>query len=193
MDVLRGKKLILASKSPRRRELLDQLGLLFEVRTKSVVENFSSGLTVQEIPAFLARKKAEAMRSEINEDEIVIAADTIVTMNNEVFGKPRNEKNAKEILSQLSGKTHSVISGVCLLSQKKTINFSSSTKVWFKELKKEEINFYIKNFKTLDKAGAYAIQEWIGMIGIEKIEGDYFNVVGLPISRLWDELKAFCF
>lgn len=187
-DTLEKYKIILASKSPRRQYLLKELGLNFECRTKETDETFPEHLSKQEIPLFLANKKAEDFKNELKQGELLITADTIVWINGKVLNKPCDEKEATEMLKMLSGKMHEVYTGVCLTTITKSKSFFSLTKVFFKTLTEEEISYYVKNYKPFDKAGAYGAQEWIGYIGIEKIEGSYFNVMGLPLKELYEQL-----
>lgn len=191
MFVPAGKKLILASQSPRRKELLQQLGLEFEIRTKKVDEIYPSHCEGAEIAEFIATKKAFAYRYELEEDEIVLAADTVVLHKGQPLGKPSDADEAREMLTRLSGEVHDVTSAVCLLSRHHKEIFSDTTRVHFKELKKEYIEYYIDKFKPFDKAGSYGIQEWLGMIGISRIEGSYFTVVGLPTHPLLHRLSKF--
>ena len=190
-DDLKKYELLLASKSPRRQYLLKELGLDFEVRTKEVDESFPDNLKAQEIPLYLCEKKANAFDEELKDNTIVITADTIVWINGQVLNKPENFDDAVRMLKLLSGKMHEVYTGVCLKSKHKTKSFYALTKVYFKTLTQQEIEFYIKNYNPYDKAGAYGAQEWIGYIAIEKIEGTYFNVMGLPIRELYEELLKF--
>lgn len=182
---------ILASKSPRRQQLLKSLGIDFEVRTKDVNENYPPNMYKNDIPVFLAEIKSHPFLGDLQKNDLLITADTIVWMNDEVLGKPADEKEAKEMLRKLSGKEHEVISGVCLTSVKKKSSFYSVSKVQFKELTNSEIDYYIKVFKPFDKAGSYGIQEWIGTIGITHIEGSFYNVMGLPIQKLYEEIQKF--
>lgn len=184
-------KIILASKSPRRQYLLKELGLDFEVRTKDVDESFPSELKAQEIPLYLCQKKADAFREELSDNTIVITADTIVWVEGQVLNKPENYEDAVRMLRLLSGKMHEVFTGVCLRSKHKTKSFYAVTKVYFKTLSQEEIEFYINNYQPYDKAGAYGAQEFIGYIAIDKIEGTYFNVMGLPLKELYENLLGF--
>ena len=184
-------KIILASRSPRRQQLLTELGLKFEVVVKDFDETFPSGLTGEEIARYIAYRKAASFENEIPENAIVIAADTIVWCNEKVLGKPVNKEDAFAILKEISGNTHEVITGVSLRSKSKEITFSESTKVTFEPFSEEETEYYIENYKPYDKAGAYGIQEWIGIIACSHIEGSYFNVVGLPVQRLYKELIEF--
>ena len=192
LDQLLKRKIILASGSPRRQFLLKDLGLNVEIKTKEVEEIYPNHLKGKDIVLYLAELKAGVFsEDEISENAILIAADTIVCLNDEVLTKPADYDDAFKIISSLSGKKHEVISGVCLRSTKKKISFHATTEVYFKTLSKEEIHHYIKQYKPYDKAGAYGIQEWIGYIGIEKISGSFYNVMGLPIQRLYEELLKF--
>jgi septum formation protein len=184
-------KIILASKSPRRQFLLKELGVDFEVYTKEVDESFPDNLKAQEIPLYLCKKKADAFQEELSDNNIVITADTIVWVENQVLNKPENFKDAVRMLQLLSGKMHEVFTGVCLKSKTKTTSFYAVTKVYFKPLTLAEIEYYITNYKPYDKAGAYGAQEFIGYIAIEKIEGTYFNVMGLPLKELYENLLSF--
>lgn len=188
---LKGINIILASKSPRRHDLLKGLGIDFEIRTKDVDESFSEDLKGAAIPEFLARKKADAFRSEMAGNELVITSDTVVCLGDSVFNKPETEDEAVEMIATLSGKSHEVITGICLTTVSKQTVFSDVTKVYFAQLDNAEIEWYVKHYKPYDKAGAYGIQEWIGYIGIEKIEGSFYNVMGLPTQKLYVELKQF--
>lgn len=186
------RSFILASKSPRRQSLLKELGIEFSVQTKDTDESFADSLKAAEIPLYLCRKKAEACIDFLNDDRtILITADTIVWINDTVLNKPANKQEAIEMLQLLSGNVHEVYTGVCLKSRLKTVTFFDSTKVYFKTLTDNEINYYVNTFQPYDKAGAYGAQEWIGFIGVEKIEGSYFNVMGLPLKELYDQLLAF--
>lgn len=188
LEHLNKYNIILASNSPRRRDLLQQMGLDFEVRViPNLDESYPDDLERLEIAAFLSIKKSEAYT--IKDDELIITADTIVILDNQVLGKPQNEANAYEMLKKLSGKKHTVASGVCVRTIEQTISFTSTTEVYFDSLSDEEIKFYIENFKPFDKAGSYGIQEYIGYIGVKKIDGSFFNVMGLPVHQLYQELK----
>lgn len=188
---LKKYQFILASKSPRRQFLLKDLGLEFEVHTKDVDESFSEDLKAQEIPLYLCEKKANAFDQELNDNTIVITADTIVWVDGQVLNKPENFEDAVRMLKLLSGKMHEVYTGVCLKSKHKTKSFYALTKVYFKHLSQEEIEYYVNNFHPYDKAGSYGAQEWIGYIAVERIEGSYFNVMGLPLKELYEELLVF--
>ena len=184
-------KIILASKSPRRKELLGGLDLPFEVIIHEVDEVFPEGLPMEEIPVYLAKLKAEPFYDELRNDTLVITADTIVWIDGVVLGKPNDYEHAAEMLRQLSGKKHVVVTGVCITTKEKQVAFSASTDVYFKNLTDSEIDYYLKNYHPYDKAGSYGVQEWIGYIAIERIEGSYFNVMGLPVQRLYEELLKF--
>ena len=186
-----GFSIILASKSPRRQELLRDLGLKFTVQSMDIPEVFPEGLGMTEIPVYLAELKAEAFRPQLKDNQLIITADTIVWLDGKVLNKPADYEDGFRMLRDLSGKKHQVLTGVCLLSTEKKVSFYASTDVWFKELSDEEINYYLENYRPYDKAGAYGIQEWIGYIGIYHIEGSFFNVMGLPVQDLYEQLNAF--
>lgn len=184
------RRIILASKSPRRSQLLEEAGLPFEVKTLEVEESYPDSMPVEEVPVYLAKKKARASKVFLESDnDIILAADSVVILNGSIFGKPENEKEAHAMLAELSGQEHQVITGVCLLTNKEEIAFGDLTKVKFAPLSKEDIHYYVSNYLPFDKAGAYAIQEWIGLCKIEKIEGTYANVMGLPVERVWKALQ----
>lgn len=191
LNNLKDYQIILASQSPRRHEMLKELGLIFEIRTKEVEEVYPDGLEPEQIPVYLSELKAKALEVDLASNELVITADTIVCVDDCILGKPKDRGDAVKMLNALSNRSHQVISGVCLMSKEKKVSFSTVTNVHFKALSDEEIDYYIDNYKPFDKAGAYGIQEWIGFIGIDGIEGSYFNVVGLPIQRLYQELSTF--
>lgn len=191
LDLLKAKKIILASKSPRRQQLLKGLELEFEVRTKEVDESFPEDLKANEIPLYLAKFKAEAFRSELKPDEILITADTIVWIDQKALNKPQDRSEAIQMITELSGRTHSVFTGVCLTSLEKQVVFCDETQVTFSTLSAPEIAHYVDHYKPYDKAGAYGAQDWIGFVGIQKIVGSYFNVMGLPVHMLFQELKNF--
>ena len=188
---LTGKKILLGSKSPRRQQLLNEMGLSFTVDSIDTDETYPTDLTNTQIPVYLAIKKAKPFEKKLKIDEILITADTIVCIDEEVLGKPKDKKEATEILLKLSGKEHQVITGVCLKSIEKQVSFYTITRVYFKELNLDEINYYIDHYQPYDKAGAYGIQEWIGFIGIHRIDGSFYNVMGLPVQKLYEELSRF--
>ena len=191
-QLLKGKSIILASQSPRRQQLLRELGLPFEVRLNGEAdESYPSSLQAEQIPVFLAKQKADVYKASLASNEVLLTSDTIVWCNGKVLGKPIGREDAIEILQELSGKMHSVITGVAIFYGNHERTFSSVTKVYFKSLTTDEIEYYVDNFKPFDKAGAYGIQEWIGYIGVERIEGSYFNVMGLPVQKLYSELISF--
>jgi len=189
LNNIKHKNIILASKSPRRQELLKGLNIPFKVVTREVNEDYPNHLTADEIAKYLAEKKASAMTDLVKEENIIICADTIVAIGDKILEKPNNALEAHEMLKQLSGKQHQVITGVCVKILTKNIVFSSVTTVDFKVLSEAEINYYVKNYKPYDKAGSYGIQEWIGYIGISNINGSYFNVMGLPVFELNEVLS----
>ena len=190
LDNLKKYKVILASNSPRRKELLSGLGIEYIVKTMpDIDESFPTTLIGEDIPAYIAGEKANAYKAIMATDELVITADTIVWINNEVLGKPIDKEDAKEMLRKLSGHSHQVITGVCLTTTEWQKSFTATTDVTFAKLTEEEIDYYVEKYAPLDKAGAYGVQEWIGFIGVESISGSYFNVMGLPIQRLYGELK----
>lgn len=181
-------KIILASQSPRRRQLLEAAEIEFDIQIADVDETNPGGMDSRMVPEYLAAKKARVIAAG-NNDVIVIAADTIVLIDDEILGKPKDRQDAMNILHKLSGRKHEVITGVCLQKGEKQLLFSVTTEVFFRTLSSEQITHYVDHYKPMDKAGAYAIQEWIGMIGIEKINGDYYNVMGLPIGEVVKKLS----
>ena len=183
--------IILGSASPRRKELLTDLGLIFSIQTTNKEETFSRLLKQEEIAEFLAKQKSEFLSEDLQQNDLLITADTIVSFKNELLNKPKNKEEAFRTLNILSENTHKVITGVCLKSKNKEIVFSVTTLVTFNALSEEEIHHYINKYNPYDKAGAYGIQDWIGKIGINKINGSYTNVVGFPISELYQHLKLF--
>ncbi|MFN0031651.1 MAG: Maf family nucleotide pyrophosphatase [Flavobacteriales bacterium] len=188
---LTNKKIVLASKSPRRQQLLKGLELDFEVRTKEVDESFPRELFAQDIPIFLSKVKAEAFRSEMREDEIIITADTVVWINDHVMNKPESRDEAIAMIEELSGTMHTVYTAVTMTSADKQFSFCDEAKVYFVPLSKFEIEHYIDQYQPFDKAGAYGVQELIGYIAIEKMEGSYFTVMGLPVQKLYELLKKW--
>ncbi len=191
IDELNKFRIILASRSPRRQQLLNELGLSFEVVARNWTEDYPGHLKGEQIALYVATEKAKRFQSEVKGNEIVITADTIVWCNNKVLDKPAGRDDAKKILREISGNAHDVITGVCLLSSDKLTSFYSSTRVTFTKLTDEEIDYYIDNFSPYDKAGAYGIQEWIGIAACSHIEGSFFNVMGLPVEQVYHELQKF--
>ena len=190
--VAQGFRLILASNSPRRKELLAGIDVPFEVRIiDGIDESYPSDMPTKDIAGYISQKKALAYRATLSDDELVITADTIVILGQEVMGKPKDEAEARRMLRELSGQTHQVITGVTLTTTQRQMSFSVETDVTFKQLTDEEIDYYITTYHPLDKAGAYGIQEWIGHIGVTGMSGSYFNVMGLPVQRIYEALKAF--
>lgn len=185
-------QLILASASPRRKELLAGLNIPFEVRLiDGIDETYPSELPIDEVPLYISQKKAAAYKTNVSPHTIVLTADTVVVCNEQILGKPIDEADARRMLQMLSGKTHRVITGVTLLVEGNSKSFSVATDVTFKLLSAAEIDYYIRTFKPFDKAGAYGIQEWIGYIGVTAINGSYFNVMGLPVQRIYEELRIY--
>lgn len=183
-------QIILGSQSPRRQELLRGLDLDFTVKVMDgLEENYPEELLGESIPLFLARQKAEVYLSTLKSTDMLITADTIVWLNGTIYGKPTTSDDAKQMLQMLSGKTHEVITGVCVTTTERQETFAASSKVTFATLSDDEINYYIETYKPMDKAGSYGVQEWIGYIGVEHIDGSYYNVMGLPIQRLYNLLK----
>ena len=185
---------IIGSKSPRRQELFKAISTDFEIIVKEVEEVYPEFLQSFEIPQYLSDLKSNAYREllkQSDDNKVVMTADTMVVLDNKVLGKPKSEEEAVEMLQSLSGKMHEVITGVTLMKNGKKLSFSESSKVYFNELTLSEIEYYVKNYQPLDKAGSYGIQEFIGMIGINKIDGCYYNIMGLPVNRIYNELKTF--
>lgn len=192
LDNLKNYDIILASNSPRRKELLQRLGLPFKVRTLfGVDESFPENLRGEDIALYIARKKADAYKSSMSSKELLITADTIVCLDGVVMGKPYGAENAKTILRQLSGRVHQVITGVTVLTQVKQESFAVTSHVKFANVTEDEIDYYVDNYLPFDKAGAYGIQEWFGLVAVEELRGSYFNVMGLPVQRLYTVLKHF--
>lgn len=190
LDNLKKYNIVLASNSPRRKELMSGLGVNYVVKTlPDVDESYPDTLQGTEIPAYISREKADAYKSLIQPDELLITADTIVWLDGEVLGKPKGREGAIDMLRKLSGTSHQVITGVCLTTSDWQKSFTAVTDVTFATLTEEEIIYYVDKYTPMDKAGAYGVQEWIGFIGVESISGSYFNVMGLPIQRLYQELK----
>lgn len=190
-DKFKNHNIILASGSPRRQQFLKELEIDFEIRLKEIEEIYPDHLKAEEITNFLAKLKASAFENELQDNEVLITSDTIVWLDNKALGKPIDASHAVRMLTEMSGKTHKVITSVCIKSTKKEVVFHDETLVTFTDLSLEEIEFYLKNYKPFDKAGSYGIQEWIGLVAIEKIEGSYANVVGLPTHKLYKALLNF--
>ena len=189
---MKNYKIILASNSPRRKELLAGLDVEFEVKVlPGIDESYPDNLPVEEIPQYIAQEKAEAYSNLIDEETLVITADTVVVLGDEILGKPKDDEDACRMLRELSGKTHQVITGVCLTTLRKQKRFAVTTNVTFKAFTDDEINYYVSHYHPLDKAGAYGIQEWIGHIGVTALNGSYFNVMGLPVQRIYSEMQRF--
>lgn len=188
MDVF-NKDVILLSSSPRRKQILENMGFSVKVRLNHTDETYPSELSPEKTVTFLAKKKNDSYKDAVQKNEVLIAADTIVTFNDKILGKPVDYGQAFDMLHSLSGQKHKVLTGCCIRDNKKEVCFFETTYVWFNSLKEEEISYYINTEQPFDKAGAYGIQEWIGMIGINRIEGDFYNVMGLPAHRIWRELS----
>ncbi|AYA36344.1 septum formation protein Maf [Hymenobacter oligotrophus] len=187
-------RLLLASNSPRRRQLLTDLGLTYEVRLKEVDEAYPEHLQRAEIAEYLAAHKASAYRTDLEPDDVLLTADTIVCLGAEVLNKPADEVEAVRMLTQLQGRAHDVYTGVCLLTgQGQQVVFSDQTRVHFRPLSEAEIRYYVRNYHPLDKAGAYGAQDWIGLVAVTRLEGSYFNVMGLPVHRVYEELEKLGF
>ena len=192
LENLKKFNIILASKSPRRQELLKGIGLPFAVLTKDVDESFSSEMPVYDVAPYLSYKKAKAFEeNELPENYMVITADTVVIVGDTILGKPKDAEDARNMLRLISGKKHSVVTGVTVHTKEKTKTFSVTSKVSFDVLDENEIDYYVNNYKPFDKAGSYGVQEWIGYIGVNCVEGSYFNVMGLPTQKLYQMLKLF--
>ncbi|MDR0612522.1 MAG: Maf-like protein [Dysgonamonadaceae bacterium] len=193
MKHLAGKyQVILASNSPRRKELMSGLDIPFEIKIlPGIEESYPDTLQKEEIPLYLAKLKAEAYRTLIRDNTLLITADTIVWLDGKVYGKPESEAEAKFMLQALSGRTHEVFTGVCLTGKQKQKSFFAVSKVGFAALSEDEINYYVNKYRPFDKAGAYGVQEWIGYVGVEHLEGSFYNVMGLPVRMLYQALKDF--
>jgi septum formation protein len=188
--ILGMKKIVLGSRSPRRKQLLEWAEVPFDIVVKETSETYPAGLTVEEIAIYIAKQKGVALAADLP-DSIILTADTIVVLNDRIIGKPKNREEAISILRALSGNRHTVITGVCIMHKQKEICFADATDVLFYHLSLEQIGFYVDKYKPFDKAGAYAIQEWIGVVGIKSVNGDFYNVMGLPVSRVVRELEKF--
>lgn len=185
-------RIVLGSNSPRRKELLTGLDIEFEVEViPGIDESYPDALISEDIPLYIARKKAEAYLKKMSDDELLITADTIVATYDRILGKPDTREEAIEMLGYLSGHVHEVVTGVCLTTKEKTASFSVASAVCFAKLEEEDIIYYVDKYRPFDKAGSYGIQEWIGYIGVEAINGSFYNVMGLPVQRLYQELKKF--
>lgn len=192
LDKLKRYRIILASASPRRKELLSKLDIDFTVRVlHDVDESFPASLSVVQVPQYISRKKADAYCQEMQENDMVITADTVVAVGRRILGKPKSAEEARVMLKLLSDRYHRVVTGVTIMTAKRTETFATVSRVRFTRLNDEEIDYYISKYKPFDKAGAYGIQEWIGMVGITELNGSYFNVMGLPVQRLYAKLKEF--
>lgn len=191
MEMLKGKRLILASSSPRRQELIKGLDIPFETRVYEVEESYPENLLNDEIPEYLARLKASIFENTLTDDEVIITSDTIVLYKDQLMVKPKDKTQAREMLRKLSGEMHRVLTSVCVTGISKQVCITDESKVHFKELDENEIDYYIDNYNPYDKAGGYGIQDWLGFIAIEKIEGSYYNIMGLPTHRLYEVLKQF--
>ena len=190
-EKFKNHKIMLASGSPRRQQFLKELDIDFEIRLKEIEEIYPDHLQAEEITDFLAKLKASAFEKDLQDNEVLITSDTIVWLRNQALGKPNDTNHAVKMLSEMSGKTHKVITSVCIKTKQKELVFHDETLVTFASLTFEEIEYYLKNYQPYDKAGSYGIQEWIGLVAIEKIEGSYANVVGLPTHKLYKELMNF--
>ena len=191
LDNLHDKKIILASKSPRRQQLFAGLDIEFEIELREVEEIYPDHLPFELVPQFLAELKASAFEKTVSEDEIIITADTVVLLDGLILEKPKSADEAKEMIRKLSGNTHTVVTGVCVMSKNKKETFSDHTRVSFAALSDKEIEFYVERYQPFDKAGSYGAQEWLGYIAIDKLEGSYFNVMGLPVHKIYSVLKSF--
>lgn len=190
LDNLKKYKIKLASNSPRRRELLSGLGFEYEVKLlPGIDETYPDSLEGEEIPLYIAREKAEAYRAVLQPEELILTADTVVCIDRKVLGKPKDEEDACGMLRLLSGRTHQVITGVCLMTTTFQKSFASVTDVTFDVLSEEEIRYYVEKYRPMDKAGSYGVQEWIGFVGVAGLRGSFYNVMGLPVQRLYKELK----
>ena len=191
-DNLRKYSIILASGSPRRKELLSSVGIDYKVRIiDDIDESYPENMKAEDIPQFISRKKAAAYRKDLSKGELIITADTVVAVDNKILGKPKDKAEAVKMLRLLSGRKHQVITGVTVMTSEREETFAAVSNVCISKLSDEEIDYYIEKYKPYDKAGAYGIQEWIGMIGVTEIEGSFFNVMGLPVQRLYTLLKTF--
>ncbi|MBD3637372.1 MAG: septum formation protein Maf [Crocinitomicaceae bacterium] len=191
LDHLKNKNIILASKSPRRQALLKGLDIDFEIRTKDIEEIYPPELNYDQVPEYLAELKAAAFENELNDEDVLITSDTVVILGDNILEKPQTREEAISMLRQLSGKTHTVITAVCIISTEKKEIFSNHTSVTFTAFTEEEIAYYVDNYQPFDKAGSYGCQEWLGYVGIDKLEGSFYSVMGLPLHQVYDALKKF--
>ena len=192
LKTMLGKKILLASKSPRRREILGLLRVPFTVvAIEGIDESYPADMPAEEVSEYISKKKAEAYLPRIKDDDILVTADTVVILEGKILGKPKDEEDAVSMLKKLSGKTHKVTTGVTIATKGKQESFTAESRVKFAPLTEEEIRYYVKNFRPLDKAGAYGIQEWIGAVAVEEIDGSFYNVMGLPVNKLYQEIKKF--
>jgi septum formation protein len=191
LEKIKKYNFILGSNSPRRKGILKEMGINFDIRVSNIDETIPKGIKSNDAPVFLAKSKSHDLKEKLKPNEILITADTLVFLNNEIISKPSNNKQAKETLEKLSNKKHTVITGVCICTIEKEKSFSATTEISFNKLDNKDIEHYVEKFNPSDKAGSYGIQEWIGLIGIEEINGSYTNVVGLPSAKLYQELKKF--
>ena len=187
------ERIVLASQSPRRKQLLEWAEIPFDIIVNETNESFPEELAIEKVPVHIAREKALAVKAKIPDDKIILAADTVVVLNDKIIGKPKDRADALAILSSLSGNTHRVITGVVLMRNEEELSFFDCTEVAFHELTGTQISFYVDKYKPYDKAGAYAIQEWIGVVGIKEVKGDFYNVMGLPVSRVVKHLQQLGF
>lgn len=191
IEGLNSKRILLASKSPRRTELLKGLGLEFTAVSKDVDESFPPEMDITQVPRYLAEKKAMAFQNDLGPNELLITADTVVIVDHEILNKPGDKEEAIQMLQKLSGKVHQVITGVCMMDHRKTVIFDDCTEVHFKTLQQDEIFDYIDKYQPFDKAGAYGVQEWIGYVAVYKMIGSFYTVMGLPVHRVYEELKKW--
>ncbi len=191
-EKLKGCRLILASASPRRHQLLSECGLEFSLADKyEVDESYPESMVAEQVPLYLSQVKSDAYSQPLKGHEILLTADTVVILDDKVLGKPKDEQDAKQMLASLSGRQHTVVTGVTIRTAGQQQTFAARSDVWFRELSTEEIDFYVESFKPMDKAGSYGIQEWIGYAAIERIDGSFYNVMGLPIQKVYVELDKF--
>lgn len=184
-------RIILGSQSPRRKELLAGLDVKFDIQVADIDESFPENMETSDVAEFIAKNKLKAIQSAANNGELIICSDTIVVLDGNILGKPKDKAEATKMLATLSGRTHLVISAVAMADDKKQVSFSDKTEVTFKDLSSEEIDYYLSNYEPYDKAGSYGVQEWIGMVGITNMNGSYFTVMGLPVHRVYDTLKSW--